>query len=78
MTDCVNNISDHVISSLIPKIGIRYVTGADTAVLTPFVNSGNPMSCTSISCLMPYQDIPFPARTAGSTARSTMSLPENA
>ena len=59
MSDCVNDISDHVISSLLPRIRIRRIIGSDSLVLTPFIDSDAPMSCTGISCLLPYRRIPF-------------------
>jgi len=59
MSDCVNNISDRVISALLPQIRISWVSGADTAVLPPFGNSSTPMPYTAVSCLMPYQKIPY-------------------
>lgn len=59
MTDCVNNISDRVISALLPRIRIDWVSGADTAVLPPFGNSPAPMPYTAVSCLLPYRDLSF-------------------
>lgn len=59
MSDCVNNISDHVISALLPRIRISWVSGADTTVLPPFSNSSAPMPYTAVSCLLPYQKIPY-------------------
>ena len=59
MSDCVNDISDHVISSLLPRIRIRRIIGSDTVVLPPFTDSDAPMSCTAISCLIPHRRIPF-------------------
>ena len=59
MSDCVNNISDHVISALLPRIRISWVSGADTAVLPPFGNSSAPMPYTAVSCLLPYRKIPY-------------------
>ena len=59
MSDCVNDISDHVISSLLPRIRIRRIIGSDTLVLTPFIDSDAPMSFTGISCLLPHRHIPF-------------------
>lgn len=59
MSDCVNNISDHVISALLPRIRISWVTGADTTVLPPFGNSSAPMPYTAVSCLLPYRKIPY-------------------
>ena len=59
MPICVNNISDHVISALLPRIRISWVTGADTAVLPPFGNSSAPLPYTAVSCLLPYKKIPY-------------------
>ncbi|MBO4490806.1 MAG: helix-turn-helix transcriptional regulator [Lentisphaeria bacterium] len=59
MPDYVNNISDYINSALLPRIRIRRITGADTAVLPPFYDSGAPMSCMAISCLLPYRGLPF-------------------
>ena len=59
MSDYVNNISDHVISALLPRISVSRITGADTAVLPPFTNFSTPLACTSISCLLPYKKIPY-------------------
>ena len=59
MSDCVKNISDYVNSALLSRIRIRWITGADTAVLPPFTNSPAPMPYTAVSCLLPYRKIPY-------------------
>lgn len=59
MSDCVNNISDHVIAALLPRIRISRITGADTAVLPPFHNSPAPMNSTCLACLLPYRGMPY-------------------
>lgn len=59
MSDCGKNISDRVISSLLSRIRINYIAGADTAVLPPFSNTPAPLPCTALSCLLPYEDIPY-------------------
>lgn len=59
MSDCVNNISDHVISALLPRIRISWITGADTTVLPPFGNSSTPIPYTAVSCLLPCRNLPY-------------------
>ena len=64
MSDRVNNISDCVISALLPRIRIDWITGADTAVLPPFGNSPAPMPYTAVSCLLPYGELPYSGQEA--------------
>ena len=65
MSDCINNISDHVISALLPRIRVSRIDGADTAVLPPYGNFAAPLPYTAVSCLLPYGKIPFPGMDVG-------------
>ena len=59
MSDYGKNISDYVNSAILPRIRIRWITGADTVVLPPFPNSPAPMPYTAVTCFLPCRKIPY-------------------
>lgn len=59
MHDCGNNISDHVLTALLPRLRVEWEKGAETVVLPPFDTPPAIMPTTAICCLLPYRDIPY-------------------
>ena len=59
MSDYRNNISDRTFQSLISRVRITRITGADTTVFPPFMTLPGPMTCTAISCFLPHKDLPY-------------------
>ena len=54
-----NNISDLVISKLLPRFRAEWLEGAESLVLPPSGNLSVPMPATGICYLLPYRNIPF-------------------
>ena len=59
MSYCGKDISDHIISDIINRLEVTRLSGADTALLPPYASYDAPLPSASLSCILPYRDIPF-------------------